>query len=230
MEKRAASTTVLWVTCLWDHWKTSKWGWRERWKKKDEFNSAVIWISFQPKKIQLSFLGLFSQWQLHSWITKLTIIALSKNIQSTPQYAVNKSWKISKSPGPKGNLAGWKFSRVKKFHPKRLKTAHSQSYCTFCLVSPMQSHPSPCVNKRPRGRRKGTMLKGLTGKAMGLVWDMLTENSVVGMAYPQWHSPWRYDRKIDPTGRATHSYLRGINVEHLRQSKNNVNISYFIPQ
>lgn len=29
------------------------------------------------------------------------------------------------------------------------------------------------------------MLKGLTGKAMGLVWDMLTENSVVGMAYPQ---------------------------------------------
>lgn len=178
MEKRAARTTVPWVTCLWDHWETSKWGWRERRKKKDEFNSAVIWISFQPKKIQLSFLGLFSQWQLHSWITKLTIIALSKNIQSTPQYAVNKSWKISKSPGPKGNLAGWKFSRVKKFHPKRLKTAHSQSYCTFCLVSPMQSHPSPCVNKRPRGRRKGTMLKGLTGKAMGLVWDMLTENLV----------------------------------------------------
>ena len=102
-------------------------------KKKDEFNSAMIWISFQPKKIQLSFLGLFSQWQLHSWITKLTIIALSKNIQSTPQYAVNKSWKISKNPGPKGNLAGWKFSRVKKFHPKRLKTAHSQSTVLFAL-------------------------------------------------------------------------------------------------
>ena len=149
-------------------------------KKKDEFNSAMIWISFQPKKIQLSFLGLFSQWQLHSWITQLTIIALSKNIQSTPQYAVNKSWKISKNPGPKGNLAGWKFSRVKKFHPKRLKTAHSQSTVLF---SPMQSHPSPCLNKRPRGRRKGTTLKGLTGKAMGLLWDTLTENLV----WWEWH-------------------------------------------
>ena len=133
MEKRAARTTVplgdLFVRPL----KDKQMGVKGKEKKKDEFNSAMIWISFQPKKIQLSFLGLFSQWQLHSWITKLTIIALSKNIQSTPQYAVNKSWKISKNPGPKGNLAGWKFSRVKKFHPKRLKTAHSQSTVLFAL-------------------------------------------------------------------------------------------------
>lgn len=47
----------------------------------------------------------------------------------------------------------------------------------------MQSHPSPCLNKRPRGRRKGTTLKGLTGKAMGLLWDTLTENLV----WREWH-------------------------------------------
>lgn len=75
----------------------------------------------------------FSQWQLHSWITKLTIIALSKNKQSTPQYAVNKLWKISKSPGPEGNAAGLQRDMANFYKHLNCDPMRSPSIALFAL-------------------------------------------------------------------------------------------------
>lgn len=100
-EEKKGNQNVLWVTWWWDkdHRKINRRGWKGR-RKREMMDSIQKWFEFHFSQRKFVFSGSqFSQWQLHSWITKLTITALSKNIQSTPHYPANKSWKISKSPG-----------------------------------------------------------------------------------------------------------------------------------
>lgn len=161
-----------------DHRKTNRWGSRGR-RKENEFRSAMIWIFISAKENPVVFSeSQFSQWQLHSWITKLTIIALSKNKQSTPQYAVNKLWKISKSPGPEGNAAGLQGDMANFYKHLNCDPVRSPSIALFALS--VKCHLSLAYWTRgsmpsPLGSYKHCTLKGFTSKATGHIWCMITE-------------------------------------------------------
>lgn len=125
--------------------KSGRRGRRE--KRDDAFSSAITWILFQPK-IPLSFLSpsVLSDSCIHE-ITKLTMIVLSKNTQSAPQYAVNKLWKISKRPAPSLEEMQQGYKEIwLKFWLNTLWPTHPLRFVHFA-VRQMPSLPRVCTEQ-----------------------------------------------------------------------------------